>query len=494
MKSFRKYMKLSQVCTAVIAAGASISVAAADKGLLDILLENGAITTAQHESLMKKPSLSSEDFGAAAPAKVQEVVEQKVDEAIDEKVDAKIEESVSAQVAKQVDESFPVKVSRGSKGFRLESRDGNWQTNIGVRAQTRYTDTTTGDLRSFSDFTTRQDSDTFENRRLRLKIGGHGYQPWLKYYFELDLQPTRDSDDSGADASTRVIDYRIDIDKYKEAGVRLGQWKVDYNRERGDSSGRQQFVERSIVNRIFTIDRQVGAQVRGHLFENTGADLRYWAGVFTGEGRGVRNDDTDFLYTGRLQWNFLGRDLGWKQTDVEYTEKPTASFSLAAARNTGRCTRWSSSGCGNLDGFESASNAEDGQYTIEQYQQGFAFKWRGLSIQEELHRKDIRDNVNNTESELTGGYIQAGYFFNDIIPSIPRNLELAARFAFVDEPNRDELILENAREEFTVGANWFIAGHNNKITVDYSRLTLDDAIENLEVSDNRFRIQWDVSF
>lgn len=498
MKSFRKVMRLSQISSAVVLAGLSISANAADKALLDILLENGVITSSQYDSLVQKPSLTSEDFGISASAKVDNVVEQKVSEAIDQKldqrIDQKIEQSVSDQVASRVESEFPVKVSRGSKGFRLESQDGNWQTNIGVRAQVRYTDTTTGDLRSFSDFTTRQPTDTFENRRLRLKIGGHGFAPWAKYYFELDMQPTRDSDDSGADASTRVIDYRIDLAKYKQASVRLGQWKVDYNRERVDSSGRQQFVERSIVNRIFTIDRQVGAQLRGHLFENTGADLRYWAGVFTGEGRGVRNDDTDFLYTGRLQWNFLGRDLAWKQTDVEYTEQPTASFSVAAAHNTGRCTRWSSSGCGNLDGFERAADAQDGQYTIDQFQQGFAFKYRGLSVQQELHWKDIQDNVTNIESELRGGYVQAGYFFNDIFPAIPRELELAARFAFVDEPNRNNILLENTREEFTLGANWFIAGHNNKITFDYSRLTLDDAIEQREVSDNRFRVQWDVSF
>lgn len=498
MKSFRKYIKLSRISSAVILAGASFSATAADEALLDILLDNGAITSSQHKALMQKESLSGKDFGVTSSANVDAAVEQKVKEALSDKldthIDSKVEQKISAQVAKAIEEELPVKASRGSKGFRLESRDGNWQTNLGFRAQMRYTDNTTGDLRKFSDFTTRQSQNTFENRRLRMKIGGHGFQPWVKYYFELDMQPTRDSDDGSANASTRVIDYRITLDKYKQAALSLGQWKVDYNRERVDSSGRQQFVERSIANRIFTIDRQVGAQVRGHLFEGTGADMRYWAGVFTGEGRGVRNDDTDFMYMGRLQWNFLGRDLAFKQTDVEYTEKPTASFSLSTASNTGRCTRWSSSGCGNLDGFDSAANAQDGQYSVDQLQQGFAFKWKGLSIQEELHWKDVVDNVNNTESDLRGGYVQAGYFFNELFPSVPKNLELAARFAFVDEPNVDNIQLQNSREELTIGANWFIAGHNNKITLDYSHLTLEDSLVNQKVDDNRFRVQWDVSF
>ena len=83
---------------------------------------------------------------------------------------------------------------------------------------------------------------------LRMKIGGHAYEPWLKYYFEVDLQPTREIDDSSSKASARVIDWRIDVAKYKEATLRLGQWKINYNRERVDSSGKQQFVERSIAN------------------------------------------------------------------------------------------------------------------------------------------------------------------------------------------------------------------------------------------------------
>ena len=101
---------------------------------------------------------------------------------------------------------------------------------------------------------------------------------------------------SSSSSSSRVIDWRVTLDKWDELALRVGQWKIDYNRERVDSSGRQQFVERSIVNRQFTIDRQVGVQLRGRLFKETPADLRYYVGAFTGEGRGVRNDDEDLMW------------------------------------------------------------------------------------------------------------------------------------------------------------------------------------------------------
>ncbi|MGR8919931.1 MAG: porin [Gammaproteobacteria bacterium] len=481
-------------------------VGAADKELLDILLGNGVITQAQYDRLMKKATLTSRDLlGDAAPAAapaatatatgdaIDRQVEQKVDAAVAEAVEKEVDDSIGDRIARSIEESFPVKASHGSKGFRLETRDGNWQTNLQWRAQMRYTNPYPGDPRQVSNFDA-GDESTFENRRLRMKIGGHGYQPWLKYYFEVDLQPSRDPDDSSTSASARVIDWRIDVAKWDWASLRVGQWKIDLNRERVDSSGRQQFVERSIVNRIFTIDRQVGVQLRGHLFKGTPADMRYYAGVFTGEGRGVRNNDENMMYMGRLQWNFLGRDLAWRQTDVEYTEKPTGSIAFAAATNKGSCTRWSSGGCGNLDGFARPASAAPGQFKVDQMVQEFAFKWRGFSVQEEFHWKTVADRSAGTKNDLIGTYAQAGYFFHNLFPVVPAPLELAFRYAYVKEPNSVDRAQDNEREEYTVGANWFFNGHNNKLTLDYSYLTLEDDVLRRNVDDGRVRFQWDVSF
>jgi phosphate-selective porin OprO and OprP len=496
---FRRQCGFALLATLLVAAAGNTP--AADQELLDILLLNGAIKQGQYDRLIKKASLSSQDImgdpaAAVAPA-VDAVVERKVDEAVaanlDERIDARVEQSVADKLARKIDEEFPVKVSYGSKGFRFETRDGNWQTNLQWRAQLRFTDPLTGDPRQVDDFDA-GGSNTFEARRLRMKIGGHGYRPWLGYYFEVDLEPSRDVNDSSAKSSARVIDWRITADKWDWLALRVGQWKIDYNRERVDSSGRQQFVERSIVNRIFAIDRQVGVQLRGHLFKETPADLRYYAGVYTGEGRGVRNDDEDTMWSGRLQWNFFGRDLAWRQTDVEYTERPTGSLAFAAMTNKGRCTRWSSGGCGNLDGFTKPGQAAAGQFKVEQMVQEFAFKWRGFSVQEEFHWKTVTDRVAGTKNDLTGAYAEVGYFFHDVLPFVPKPLELAFRYAFVKEPNETDRVQDNLREEFTVGANWFFAGHNNKLTLDFSHLTLEDDFLDRNVDEDRGRFQWDVSF
>ena len=466
------------------------AVHAADKELLDVLLQNGIITETQYDKLLKKETISSKDILNKNVAEEETDLDAKTEDAIVKAV----EKEVAKEVAKETEANkSPIEVSHGDKGFKLATRDGNWETNLQWRAQLRYTNPDRSDPRQLSSFGG-EDQSNFEARRLRMKIGGHGFKPWLKYYFEVDLQPSRDDDDDGSDSSARVIDYRIDFAKWDPLAFRVGQWKIDLNRERVDSSGRQQFVERSIVNRQFTIDRQLGAQVKGHLFKNTAADMRYWAGIFNGEGRSINNNGNSHMYMGRLQWNFLGRDLKWRQTDVEYTDLPTGSFAIAGATNKGTCTRWSSSGCGNLDGFTRPGDADQDQFKIDQYVQELAFKYRGFSFQQEYHRKDIEDRVLDTDSELTGFYAQTGYFFNNLIPSWPSQLELAARYAYVEEPNAVDRSFDNEREEYTLGANWFFRGHNNKITMDYSHLTLDDGLLDQDDSENRVRLQWDVSF
>ncbi len=474
---------------------AASQASAADKDLLDVLFQNGLITQAQYDKLMQKSEVTSSDIfaGGVAGGSEQQLDTVAVAPTASRSSQTFDDPAVIDRIAQAVEDSLGVKASYGSKGFRLETRDGRFQTNLQWRAQNRFTWPYRSDPRQVSAIDGPSKS-IFETRRMRMKIGGHGFQPWLKYYFEVDLQPTRDTEDGDFESSSRLIDHRIDIAKWDWATLRVGQWKVDLNRERVDSSGRQQFVERSIANRVFTIDRQMGVQLRGHLFKETPADMRYYVGAFTGEGRGNSNDDDSLMYMGRLQWNFMGRDLPWRQTDVEYTEKPTGSLAFAAMTNEGRCTRWSSSGCGRLDGYTAPALADDGQYEIEQFVQEFAFKYRGFSAQQEYHWKTIEDNGTNSESELNGGYAQVGYFFHHMFPSVPKQLELAMRYAIVEEPNAVDRSFDNEREEFTFGANWFMRGHNNKLTLDYSYLTIDDDFLGRDVSDGRVRLQWDVSF
>lgn len=402
------------------------------------------------------------------------------------------EEKKAEEQKKRLEEEFPVKVEYGSKGVQLSTRDKRYLTQIQWRLQFRYSYPTDDSPRTLSQFNEPPES-SFNVRRARIKVGGHGYQPWLKYYFEYDWP------------SSSLLDWRLMVEKYQWLQLRLGQWKINYNRERVDSSGKQQFVERSIVNRQFTIDRQQGAMLYGRLFPGTYADSWYYAGVFSGTGRGTTsNDDANMMYMVRGQWNFLGRDLKFSQSDVEYHEKPAGSVSFAYATDISNCTRFSSSGCGQLDGFAAGQN---GQYRIDQMVEETAFKWRGFSLQHEYHWKQVKNSAlaegtpaiapatpgnaatPGYKTLMMGSYTQVGYFPHYLIKAIPKPLEIAGRYAFVD-PN---LNINNDTQYEAMGVvNWFFAGHANKLTADVSRLWL--AQPGPDKQEWRVRLQWDVSF
>jgi len=431
----------------------------ADDALTDVLREKGVIT--------------KEDY-----IRIQAEKEKK-----EEQAKRETKKQLADETKKQIETNLPVKVGFGHHGFSLATRDGKFETNIQWRFQFRYSFPFDSPPRTLKQFNvTEPDSSSFNVRRARIKVGGHGYKPWLKYYFEFDWP------------SARLLDWRVMVSKFKWATLKIGQYKIDYNRERRDSSGKQQFAERSIVNREFTIDRQIGATLYGHLFPGSMADSRYWVGVYNGTGRGENpNDDTNHMYMGRLQWNFLGRDLKFQQTDVEYHEQPAGSVAFAAVTGISKCTRFSSGGCGNLDGFLSPSKAVKGEFRIDQMMEETAFKWRGFSLQHEFHWKQIKDSQKPTgpgsKTNMMGSYSQVGYFPHYMIPLVPKPLEIAFRYAFVD-PN--VFMPNDMRREFTWGLNWFFAGHRNKLTADVRREVLAQA--GADRSEWGGRLQYDVSF
>ena len=378
-----------------------------------------------------------------------------------------------------------IKVGYSRKGFGFKTSDGLFSTNLQWRAQMRFANPEDGDPITESKMTA-DETNNFELRRVRMKIGGHGYKK-IKYYFEVELQPSRTTSKDKTESSSRLIDWRISYQPYDEFGFEVGQRKIQYNRERVDSSGRQQFVERSIVNSIFTIDRQVGITFRGRFNRGTIADFRYYAGVYNGEGLAVDNDDDNMMYMARVQWNMFGSDLKWRQSDVKYHKKPTGSLSYSVASNEGTFTKWSSSGGGSLSGFSSSNKNKVNQWT-----QGSAFKYRGLSWQQEYHEKYIEVNNSGIDREFEGGYAQVGYMLSNF--GGPEGLELAYRYAWVDEPDSNDLSLITERTENTLCLNYFIAGHNNKITLDSTISGLEDGSSGADLDDFRVRLQWDISF
>jgi len=314
---------------------------------------------------------------------------------------------------------------------------------------------------------------SFNIQRARIKIGGFAYTDKLKYFLEYDFP------------SNNLLNWEFTYHFVPELKLKIGQWKIKYNTERFVSSGKQQMVERSISNRFFTFDRQIGIQVLGNIFNGSLFSSSYYFGIFNGNGRMQQNDDEKFLYFVRYQWNFAGKPIQMSFCDIQKITKPEGFLAISYVHNQSRYTMFSGSGGGELPGYTFVDNQ---QFIVEQLNFESMFKWKGFSLSGELHRKYINDIVNKKKSTLKGGYLMGGYFLNQIINFVPKNLELTLRFAQVsDRVNFTDII-----KEYNVGVNYFFKNHLNKLSLDISY------IDNMDFSSDediyKFRIQWDISF
>ncbi len=368
-----------------------------------------------------------------------------------------------------------IKVSKGKPGIKFESHNKNYSMTMNLRAQFRVFFPYDEEPTKLSDF--ENETTNFNIRRARLKMVGNAIKPWLKYKMEYDLE------------GSNLLDLHFKVEKLPYLSLKIGRWKADYSRERIISSGTQQALDRSIINRPFTIDRQNGLSLYGNIKGKGSVNFNYWAAAFMGTGRPESsNDDTHLMYMLKTQWNINGRKLNTKGSDLKHHDKFTSIIAIAGVTNKSSYTRFSGSGGGQLNGFE---DGIAGQYRLNQYLVETAFKYKGWSWQQEYHWKEINDKVNHTTTHLTGNYAQIGYFPTYSFNFVPKNLELFSRHAFY---NPDLDFSNNTRYEYTLGANWFFSGHNNKLTLEYSHFNYNQIEPNIDDASNRIRLQWDISF
>ena len=371
-------------------------------------------------------------------------------------------------------DSLKATVRYGDKGFEFRTGDNNYLMQIEWRLQTRMAAPFDSDPISLEDF--EEDQLLVGINRARMKVGGHAFRPYFKYYLEYELW-------AGA-----LLDFRAMYEISPALNIKIGQWKAQYSRERIISSGKQQTGDRSILNYAFTLDRQQGISLYGRLRGAGVLDFNYWVSAFMGTGRSANeNDDDQLMWMTRWQWNPWGEPVDFTGSDLRKERPFIMSVALAATTNRSSFTRYSTNGGGQLPGFEDGT---PGQYRINQLLFETAAKFNGFSWHQEFHWKEINDRDNLQTTILYGNFFQLGYFLHHALETFPRKLEFFTRYAIYDP---DTNISNNYRSEFTFGANWFFNRHRNKLTLEFSNLQFQDSPEAIR-DGSRARLQWDVSF
>jgi phosphate-selective porin OprO and OprP len=159
------------------------------------------------------------------------------------------------QITKTIPSSFNFK-----RGIEVVAPDSLFSLNFRFRVQSRALYFT----ESFDDFSMAETEARI--RRLRLRLEGFMYSPKLTYLVQLSFargdMDWNVRDNSAVNNSPNVVRdavafYRPD----RHWTFIFGQTKLPGNRQRVVSSGDLQFLDRSIVNSTFNIDRDFGFQI-----------------------------------------------------------------------------------------------------------------------------------------------------------------------------------------------------------------------------------------
>ena len=219
--------------------------------------------------------------------------------------------------------------SFGKGLINFVAKDSTFSIKFAPRFQVRYNSTWNhnGDLYESAE-------QNFLVRRSRLKFDGFAYSPKLRYKIELGLS---NRDMSGGNEFNRntpryILDAVIMWQFAKDWELWAGQTKLPGNIERLVSSGDLQLIDRSLLNSRFTIDRDMGIQIRHKT--NLGGDflMREKFSLSQGEGRNVTEGNEGGLqYTGRIELLPFGtfKSKGdYTQSDLKREEIPKLMLSM----------------------------------------------------------------------------------------------------------------------------------------------------------------------
>lgn len=347
---------------------------------------------------------------------------------------------------KTVTKSRPLDYKVG-KGFTFSSPDEKFQISLGARLQSRYT---------FTDKEAGQDASEWRIRRMKLFMGGHAYTKDLTYKLQVNF----------ADTSKLLEDAWLNYKVMDEAQLLLGQEKVQFARQEITSSGAQQFVDRANATDTFKMGRDTGLMIHGKIAKGV---LNYNLGVYGGLGQNTpRSAANNNAFAARVTVNPLG-NMPYSEADLEQSEKPLVSIGANYFMDTLKKTNATTLETNNLSFAGSNGWFGKGRSTfgatekvdIDTFGIDAAFKWMGFSAQGEYFLGQAEGQDSAKKLRAQGFYTQAGYFI------IPKHLELAARYSYVD-PNRDTS--QDLQTEIQGAISYYFNKHNLKLQADVTNI------------------------
>lgn len=299
-------------------------------------------------------------------------------------------------------------------------------------------------------------------KRLRLRFEGFAFSPKLSYVIQLGFTGYDNDGLSGTANMVRdAIIYYIP-DNHWSFG--FGQTKVPGNRARVNSSSALQFVDRSLTNTTFNLDRDFGFFAT---YNNlVGKEFAYIikTSITSGEGRNYQSaPNAGFAYTGRLELFPLGRfkKLG-DLIEGDFEREETPKFMLAGAYSSNHKAIRTNGQRGSL-----LQNNES--RTVNAMFVDFIFKYNGFAFYTDVMARFCNNPViPKASDEQKGQYILKGNGVNIQTSYIfKNNWELAARYSTVNPAGSvKNLAGYDKNHQYTMGITKYVIGHSLKLQLD----------------------------
>ena len=367
--------------------------------------------------------------------------------------------------------------------FNLKGKDNSWSMKIGARMQFLGTSTWDSDDSGVSNLKT-----SMLVRRARLKFSGFAFSPKLQYKIELGLS---NRDIGGASIYTNnapryILDAVIKWNFHENLVLWVGQTKLPGNRERVISSANMQLVDRSLLNKRFNIDRDMGIQLRHHFNLSDKFVVKEAFSIAQGEGRNVTTGNLGgFQYTARVELlpfgnftskgDYFGADLK-REPQIKWALGTSYDLNNNAVKNRSNQGTYMT----NDTGFY--------QTNISTLFVDTMLKYKGFSFMGEYALRDAADPIaKNSDNSLTGDKVLTGNSLNLMSGYLfKNNWELSGRYTNV---TYDNFLLKGAENQYTLGVSKYIVGHKLKVQSDLSYLDLVGKTNQV-----MYRLQVDIHF
>ena len=319
-----------------------------------------------------------------------------------------------------------------------------------------------------------QDVSQYQIRRMKIWMGGYAYTKDLTYLLQVDATQTSSTPSSGTgNAGAKFIDhaylnYRV-IDEFQ---VLAGQTKVPFGRQWLTSSGALSFVDRSPASDAFRPGYDIGVKLNGKIAKGL---VNYDLGTYGGKGQGITSGTNDNSFAARVAVNPLG-ELAYSEADLDTTCRPLFSVGANYFYDVVQYTRGATAAASTFEttnlnfmssnGWLTAGNAftrgiQTEKVNVNLYGVDAAVKWMGAYAVAEYLLGQAEGDRSGALLRAQGYFIQAGYCV------LPKKLEVAARWSYVD-PDRDAA--NDLRTEVGGAVSYYFNKHNLKLQADVANL------------------------